>query len=84
MVVKVYCCDWCDKKLLKAVAVKGGGSVVRCPECKKKEGPPGHEQDTTIEIVAAAIRFAAKKRAEGWTKQDFAAALKKMFESDTV
>ena len=37
----------------------------------------------TKEIVAAAKKFAADKRAAGWSRADAAASLKKMLESKT-
>ncbi len=48
-----------------------------------EQQPKKQYKESTIAIVARAKAFAKEKQAEGWTRADFAAGLKKMFESDT-
>jgi len=45
--------------------------------------PKKRYKESTKAIVAGAFKFAEEKRAQGWTRQDAAANLKKMLESDT-
>jgi hypothetical protein len=40
-------------------------------------------EDSTKAAVAGAFKFAQEKRSQGWTRQDAAASLKSMLESDT-
>ena len=50
---------------------------------KPKDATPKKYSKKVTEIVAAAQKFAEEKRSQGWTRQDAAAKLKKMLESDT-
>ena len=49
----------------------------------KEDEKPSIKSDSVKAIVEGAKKFAQDKKSQGWTKQDAAASLKKMLESDT-
>ena len=85
--------DWCREHDKPRYIIDLIGSVVRVsmetmaivkglPSLNERQPGKAYAQSTR-EIVAGAFRFAEEKRKQGWTREDAAAGLKAMLESDT-
>ena len=57
--------------------------IVKTLPALNEQRPRKQYRASTVGIVARAKAFAKEKQAQGWTRADFAAGLKKMLESDT-
>jgi hypothetical protein len=85
--------DWCAEHKQPRYIADLIGRVVRVsietmkivkklPALNERQ-PAKQYRDSTKAIVAGALEFAKEKTAQGWTRRDAAASLKRMLESDT-